>query len=165
MTPEFPSWPPILKSPEEIAFERVFISGFSRRLPLAFAADITVIVMLVPVSPSGTGNTFNSLIHSLFAFPRFFAPARNIFAQSPAFIVVVSRNHSCLLNRWFLRLPAAVNLDLVNFHACGTSSTFCFTLFSRFICYGRDAYAVSYDHMEIQGESYFVLYGDIDSVL
>ena len=42
------------------------------------SADMMVIVMFVPVSPSGTGKTFSSFIHSFFA-SRFLAPLRNIF--------------------------------------------------------------------------------------
>ena len=87
MTPEFPRAP--LKDPEEIALHRGSISGFSREAT-SFAADVIVSVMLVPVSPSGTGNTFNSLIHSLLA-SRFLAPPRNILAQSAAFIVLISK--------------------------------------------------------------------------
>ena len=37
-----------------------------------------VIVILVPVSPSGTGNTFNSLIHS-FLFSKFLADRDHVF--------------------------------------------------------------------------------------
>ena len=48
-------------SPEEIAFARSFIAGLFNAVT-SFAADIIVIDILVPVSPSGTGNTFNSLI-------------------------------------------------------------------------------------------------------
>ena len=38
-----------------------FIAGLFNAVT-SFAADIIVIDILVPVSPSGTGNTFNSLI-------------------------------------------------------------------------------------------------------
>ena len=75
ITPELPLAP--LKEPDDIALAITFISGFSIP-PTSLAADIIVNVIFVPVSPSGTGNTFNSLIHSFFA-SRFFAPAKNIF--------------------------------------------------------------------------------------
>ena len=45
--------------------------------------------ILVPVSPSGTGNTFNSLINSFFA-SIFCAPAKNILASISTFIVFVA---------------------------------------------------------------------------
>ena len=86
ITPEFPLAP--LNEPEEIAFASSFMVGFSSSLT-AFAADIIVIDILVPVSPSGTGKTFSSLIHSFFA-SRFFAPAKNILANTAAFIVLTS---------------------------------------------------------------------------
>ena len=60
-----------------IAFAIATISGFSSAFT-SFAADKIVSVIFVPVSPSGTGNTFNSLMNSFFA-SRFAAPARNIF--------------------------------------------------------------------------------------
>ena len=60
-----------------IAFAIATISGFSSAFT-SFAADRIVSVIFVPVSPSGTGNTFNSLMNSFFA-SRFAAPARNIF--------------------------------------------------------------------------------------
>jgi len=94
ITPELPLAP--LKEPDEIAFARDFMSGFSSALT-SFAADMIVIDILVPVSPSGTGNTFNSLIHSFFA-SRFLAPARNIFARTDASIVLIS-NLKILLNQ------------------------------------------------------------------
>ena len=40
------------------------LAPVSRSAATSFAADIIVNVIFVPVSPSGTGNTFNSLIHS-----------------------------------------------------------------------------------------------------
>ena len=61
MTPEFPLAP--LREPEEMALERVFMSGSFMALT-AWAADMIVAVMFVPVSPSGTGNTFSSFIWS-----------------------------------------------------------------------------------------------------
>ena len=86
ITPELPLAP--LNEPVAIAFASVSISG-TAIAPTSFAADIIVSVILVPVSPSGTGNTFKSLIHSFFA-SRFFAPARNIFCKSAASIVFVA---------------------------------------------------------------------------
>jgi len=99
ITPELPLAP--LKEPDEIAFANAFISGFSKALT-SLAADMIVIDIFVPVSPSGTGNTFSSLIHSFFA-SRFFAPARNIFATSSVFIVVISTFY-VLLNQLHARL-------------------------------------------------------------
>lgn len=64
ITPEFPLAP--RREPEEMALARSFILGFSRAAT-SLAAAIMVRLMLVPVSPSGTGNTFNSLIHSFLA--------------------------------------------------------------------------------------------------
>ena len=86
ITPELPLAP--RRDPEEIAFAISFIAGLFNAVT-SFAADIIVIDILVPVSPSGTGNTFNSLIHSFFD-SRFLAPARNIFCTSAASIVVVA---------------------------------------------------------------------------
>ena len=86
ITPELPLAP--LNEPLDIAFERVAIVGLV--IPLtSLAADIIVNVMLVPVSPSGTGNTLRSLIHSFFD-SRFLAPAINIFCKSTASIVFVA---------------------------------------------------------------------------
>ena len=75
MTPEFPRAP--LSDPDEIAFAMASIFGFSKAFT-SFAADMIVSVIFVPVSPSGTGNTFSSLMISFFA-SRLAAPARNIF--------------------------------------------------------------------------------------
>ena len=83
ITPEFPRAP--RREPEEMAFASVSISGSVSALTSA-AADMIVIVIFVPVSPSGTGNTFNSLIHSFFA-SRFLAPARNILESTLASMV------------------------------------------------------------------------------
>ena len=104
ITPELPRAP--LKEPEEIALANVSIVGLS--IPLtSFAADIIVNVIFVPVSPSGTGNTFNSLIHSFFA-SRFLAPAKNIFCKVfPSILVTtikillkISLLHVRLLQRY-----------------------------------------------------------------
>ena len=86
ITPELPLAP--LKEPDEMALQRERISGFSIAAT-SLAADMMVRVILVPVSPSGTGNTFKSLIHS-FLDSRFFAPAKNIFASTLASIVFVT---------------------------------------------------------------------------
>ncbi len=51
----------------------------------SLAADMMVKVMFVPVSPSGTGNTLRSLIHS-FLESKLAAPAKNIFANNSALI-------------------------------------------------------------------------------
>ena len=82
ITPELPLAP--LKEPDEIALARDSIVGFSIAAT-SLAAESIVIVILVPVSPSGTGNTFSSLIHSLLA-SRPFAPARNAFLSISASI-------------------------------------------------------------------------------
>ena len=81
---------------EEIAFANEAMVGFSIAAT-SFAADIIVIDIFVPVSPSGTGNTFSSLIHSFLA-SKLLAPARNILAKSSAFIVVTS-TFKILLNQ------------------------------------------------------------------
>ena len=64
ITPEFPRAP--RRDPLEIALQIVSIEG-SSKAATSSAADIIVIVILVPVSPSGTGKTFNSLMYSFFA--------------------------------------------------------------------------------------------------
>ena len=94
ITPELPLAP--RREPEETAFANSAIVGFSKELT-SFAADMIVMDIFVPVSPSGTGNTFNSLIHSFLA-SKFFAPARNIFANAAASIVFIS-TLSVLLNQ------------------------------------------------------------------
>ena len=106
MTPELPLAP--RSEPPEIAFERVAMSG-SESAATSFAADIIVIVMFMPVSPSGTGNTFNSFIVSLFASSRL-APARNIFARVFASIEVIS-TISSLVND-----PKALDVDIYILH-------------------------------------------------
>ena len=80
ITPELPLAP--RREPEEIAFASDFISR-SCIAVTSFAADMIVSVIFVPVSPSGTGKTFNSLMYSFFA-SILFAPARNIFCNSDA---------------------------------------------------------------------------------
>ena len=103
ITPELPRAPRRL--PDEIALQRLRISISSMAFT-SFAADRIVIVILVPVSPSGTGKTFSSLMCFLFA-SRFFAPARNIFESCAASIVFIcfirppvaspvpNRSHGC----------------------------------------------------------------------
>ena len=85
ITPELPLAP--LKEPLDIALARLSMSGVSILLT-SFDADIIVSVILVPVSPSGTGKTFKSLIHSFLA-SRLAAPARKISLTIPASILVV----------------------------------------------------------------------------
>jgi hypothetical protein len=75
ITPEFPLAP--LREPEEMALARFSIVG-SSMAATSLAADMMVMVIFVPVSPSGTGNTFSSLIHSFLA-SRLLAPARKAF--------------------------------------------------------------------------------------
>ena len=75
MTPEFPLAP--RREPEDIAFASFSIVG-SSIAATSLAAERIVIVIFVPVSPSGTGNTLSSLMNSLF-ISRFFAPERNAF--------------------------------------------------------------------------------------
>ena len=86
ITPEFPRAP--RKEPEEIALQMDAIS-ISPSADTSLAAAMMVKVILVPVSPSGTGKTFKSLIHS-FLDSKFFAPDKNIFASSLASIVLAT---------------------------------------------------------------------------
>ena len=83
---------------DEIALQSVSMSASCPRCVTSEAADKMVIVMLVPVSPSGTGNTFNSLIHSFFA-SRFLAPAKNIFDNSLASITLLLKTFSIFLQK------------------------------------------------------------------
>ena len=69
--------------------------------------------MFVPVSPSGTGKTFSSLIHSFFA-SRFFAPARNILDKLSVLILVISNFLSSLVNH---ADAFDVDIDLIDLHA------------------------------------------------
>ena len=79
----------------------------------SLAAAMIVMVILVPVSPSGTGNTFNSLIHSFFASNPF-APARNAFCIRRASITFTLTVRSSLINHSY---TFYINVDLVNLHA------------------------------------------------
>ena len=72
ITPELPRAP--RREPEDNALAMEPMEG-SAMAATSLAAAMMVIVILVPVSPSGTGNTFNSLIHSFFA-SRFLAAER-----------------------------------------------------------------------------------------
>ena len=110
ITPEFPRAP--RREPDEIAFARSFITGFSTAAT-SLAAEMIVMLIFVPVSPSGTGNTFSSLIHSFFA-SRFFAPAKNIFDRSAASIVCISTLNSSLINDSDTFYE---DIDLLNLHA------------------------------------------------
>ncbi len=74
ITPEFPLAP--RREPDEIALANAFMF-ISVREETSPAADMIVIVILVPVSPSGTGNTLSSLIYS-FCDSSLPAPARNM---------------------------------------------------------------------------------------
>ena len=80
--------PFLLREPDEIAFASSAMVGFVSELT-SLAADMIVIVIFVPVSPSGTGNTFSSFIQSFFE-SRFLAPARNILARSFELMLVIS---------------------------------------------------------------------------
>ena len=86
ITPEFPLAP--LKDPEDMALLNVSIL-ISESPTTSLAADMIVSVILVPVSPSGTGKTFNSLIRACFD-SNAFAPARNILDSVRASIVLIS---------------------------------------------------------------------------
>ena len=107
ITPELPLAP--LREPDEIALAKAAILG-SLIAATSLAADIIVIDIFVPVSPSGTGKTFNSLIHS-FLCSKFFAPARNIFESICASIIFKPTSRillNLLLERlqqrcWFFR--------------------------------------------------------------
>ena len=70
ITPEFPLAP--RSEPCAMALQSVAISSLCSAARF-FAADIIVIVIFVPVSPSGTGKTFSSFIHSFLA-SKLFAP-------------------------------------------------------------------------------------------
>ena len=100
MTPELPLAP--RRDPDEIALDRFSMVG-SSMAATSLAADMMVSVMFVPVSPSGTGNTFSSLIHSFLA-SRPFAAARNAFCIISASISFITTGY-CLLNRSLLHLP------------------------------------------------------------
>ena len=85
-----------------MAFANVSMVMFSKAVT-SFAAAIIVSDILVPVSPSGTGKTFNSLINSFFA-SMFAAPAKNISESISALIVLVAKIRSSLTNQSLLRL-------------------------------------------------------------
>ena len=85
ITPELPLAP--LSEPVDMAFAMDFIS--SGAASTSFTADRIVSVILVPVSPSGTGNTLSSLIYSLF-LSRLLAPAINAFFSASASIVLLT---------------------------------------------------------------------------
>ena len=104
-----------------------------------------VMVMLVPVSPSGTGKTFSSLIHSFFD-SRFFAPARNILAKSAAFIVFISTTSSSLIYR---SDTFYINIDLMNLHT-GKFFDFIFDIVDQIVCNRRNADAIRHNHMKIK---------------
>ena len=80
------------REPDETALAKSLIPGLLRDVT-SFAAAIMVRDIFVPVSPSGTGNTFSSLIYSFFA-SIFCAPAKNIFASISTFIVFVATSHA-----------------------------------------------------------------------
>ena len=100
ITPEFPLAP--RREPEEMALARSFILGFSRAAT-SLAAAIMVRLMLVPVSPSGTGNTFSSLIHSFLASSSL-AAARNARCKLAASIQFIPTG-CVLLNQSLSHLP------------------------------------------------------------
>ena len=111
ITPELPLAP--RSEPEDIAFAIDTISGCSKALT-SFAAARIVIDIFVPVSPSGTGNTFSSLIHS-FLDSRFFAPFKNIFAKTAALIELISTSKSSLIDH---SDAFNKNVDLFDVHSC-----------------------------------------------
>ena len=94
ITPELPLAP--LKEPPEIAFDKFSKLGEAILLT-SLAAERIVIVILVPVSPSGTGNTFNSFIISFFA-SRLAAPAKKHFLSIAASMVLIATLKSSLNN-------------------------------------------------------------------
>ena len=102
ITPEFPLAP--LKEPDEIALQIASIPVLSPRLLTSLAADIMVIVIFVPVSPSGTGKTLSSFIHSFFA-SRFLAPDKNIFDSIWASITLLLKTIILL----------ELEIDLINY--------------------------------------------------
>ena len=104
-----------------------------------------VIDILVPVSPSGTGNTFNSLIHSFFA-SKFFAPAKKALARTLAFIVVISTLKSSLINHAY---AFDVNVNFLDLHS-GKFLNLILHGLDQVIGNRADADAVlSYDNMKI----------------
>ena len=142
ITPELPRAP--LKEPDESAFAIVSIVGFSIAAT-SLAAAMIVMVILVPVSPSGTGNTFNSLIHSFFA-SRPFAAARTAFCKRAASTDFNSMDftssliyHSNAFNK---------DIDLFNRHS-RELFYFVFHTLDQIIRYGRDADAIGYDYVEV----------------
>ena len=94
ITPELPRAP--LNEPPDIAFDKFSKLGVDIALT-SLAAERIVIVMFVPVSPSGTGNTFNSLIISFFA-SRLAAPAKKHFLSMAASMVLIATVKSSLNN-------------------------------------------------------------------
>ena len=126
----------------------------------SLAADMIVMLIFVPVSPSGTGNTFNSLIHSFFA-SKFFAPAKNIFATWEASIVLISNclpsliNHTDALNK---------NVDLINLHS-GKLFYFVFYGFHQIFRNRKNAYTVSHYHMKINGNLIIFVQCDINTMI
>ncbi len=63
MTPEFPLAP--IRAPMDAVSNTAFVVGFLR-FNTSSLTDLSVISILVPVSPSGTGNTFISFIFASF---------------------------------------------------------------------------------------------------
>lgn len=62
---------------------------------ISFTADCIVMDIFVPVSPSGTGNTFSESTYALFFSSRA-APVRNISLRSAPFIVVLFKSISSM---------------------------------------------------------------------
>ena len=110
ITPELPLAP--LKEPEEMAFASWSMVGFSNSAT-SLAAAMIVSVIFVPVSPSGTGNTFSSLIQSFLA-SRPFAPARKAFFNFPASIVLIPTSYFLLINHSH---TFHKDVDFLNLHA------------------------------------------------
>src|SRR5699024_4382797 len=107
--------------------------------------------IFVPVSPSGTGNTFNSLMNSFFA-SRFAAPARNIFRSISVVIVLTATIISSLIYH-----SHTFNEDVDLFY-CHTGKFLNLILDSahKIVRNRKEIHAIRDDDMKSQGESVIV---------
>ena len=143
MTPEFPLAP--RSEPLEMALHRDSISIPSPSAATSFAADMMVMVILVPVSPSGTGKTFSSLIHS-FLFSRFFAPAKNILESILASICRTLTPTSSLINH---SDTIYIDVYLFNFNSCKFFNLILY-IADQIIRYSQYADTISNNDMKIK---------------
>src|SRR5699024_12507367 len=105
--------------------------------------------------PSGTGKTFSSLIHSFFA-SRFFAPARNIFANMLASMVFLFTT-SILLRLIYRANALHQNIDLLDLHS-SECLYFVFHIALQILRDGADINAIGHNHVEIQANLVVILY-------